>query len=99
MSWPPPAEMAVGSVIVTTTVDGGHPPEYYAERLCDRLLFIAETAPPEIKLQAIAYREEMQRVLLDGIRRAILSNHTTVIHQLRKAGMDEAAELVFALRS
>lgn len=98
MGWPPPGEMALGSVTVATTVDGGHSPEYYAERLTDKLIHVAETAPPEIKLQALAYQDAMRQILLDGIKRAIVSNHTTVIHHLRKAGMNEAAELVFALR-
>jgi len=91
--------LSAGQVTVTTTSGAGHPPEFYAERLCDRLISIAETAPPEIRLQAQAYRERMQAVALDVIKRAIVSNHTTVINQLRKAGMNEAAELVFKLRS
>jgi hypothetical protein len=91
--------LTVGQVLVTATRDGGHPPEFWAERVCDRLISIAETAPPELRLQAQAFREQMKAVLLDGMRKAITSNHTTVINQLRKAGMNEAAELVFKLRS
>jgi hypothetical protein len=93
-----PLEMNVGAFQVTTTSNGGHPPEFFAERICDRLISISETAPPELRQQALAYRQAMQIVVLDGIRRAILSDHTTVVHQLRQAGMEDAAALVLAMR-
>ena len=89
--------MSVGAFEVHTTTDGGHPPEFYAERICERLMYVSETAPPEIKLQAMAFKEAMKAVILTGVRGAILSNHTTVINQLRKAGMNEAAALVYEL--
>ena len=82
---------------MVTTSDGGHPPEFYAERITDRLIFVAADAPPEIKVQALAYRDAMRQIVLNGIRSAILSNHTTIIAQLRKAGMEDAASLVFEL--
>src|SRR5580765_1682367 len=91
--------MSVGPFQVITTSNGGHPPEFFAENLTARLISIAETAPPEIKLQAIAFREAMSAVILEEIKRAIVSNHTTVIYQLRKAGMDEAAALVWEMRT
>jgi hypothetical protein len=92
-------KMEVGPFSVATTIDRGHPPEFYAERICEKLIHISESAPPEIRVQALAFRERMMAVLLDGIRKAIISDHTTVITQLRKAGMNEAAELVNKLRS
>ena len=90
--------MSVGPFTVATTVNEGHSPEYYTERLCNRLIHISATAPPEIRQQALAYREAIQSLVLDTIRRAILSNHTTVIYQLQKAGMNDAAALVHSFR-
>ncbi len=92
-------QMSVGPFNVVTTSDGGLPPEYYAERICERLLMVSETAPPELRAQAMAFREAMAGVVLGGVRGAILSNQTTIIAQLRKAGFEDAASLVFALRS
>lgn len=92
------SQMVVGQVSVEATQNFGHPPEFYAERILERLIYISENAPPEIRAQALAYRESMKQTLLAGIKRAILSNHTTIINQLRKAGMTEAAELVYRLR-
>ena len=90
-------DIAVGAVSVTTTSDGGHPPEFWAERIVDQLIYVSESAPPEIKQQALAYQETLRAVVLKGVRRAILSNHTTIIARLRKAGMNEAAALVYEL--
>ena len=92
-------EMSVGPFQVVTTSNGGHPPEYYAERITERLVRVSENAPPVIRDQAMAYREAIAAVVLTGVRGAILSNQTTIIARLRKAGMEDAANLVFALRS
>ena len=93
-----PVEMSVGPFRVETTSNAGHPPEFHAERICDRLSDVAETAPPAIKAQALAYKEVMRSIVYEGIRRAITSNHTTIIGQLRRAGMHEAAALIDSLR-
>jgi hypothetical protein len=74
MSWLDPFAANVGSVTVVTSNDGGHPPEFFAERIVDRLIFVGENAPEPIKAQALAYREQMLAVVLDGIKRAIASD-------------------------
>ena len=91
------AKISVGAFSVATTSNGGHPPEYYAERLCERLIAISETAPSEVRIQAFAYREQMRNAALGIIRLAIQSDHTTIIAHLRKAGLEEAALLVDSL--
>jgi hypothetical protein len=95
-----PKEMGAGLGIVTvaTTSNGGHSPEYYAERLVSRLIHVSDTAPPEIRQQALAFRDQMHALVLVTIKSAILSNHTTIIHHLTQAGMREAAQLVFEMR-
>lgn len=90
-------DMAVGAFRVETTTDRGHPPEFYADRIMDRVIKVSDTAPPPIKDQALAYRASLHSVILSGIQRACLSDRTTVIVALRKAGMNEAAELVMKL--
>lgn len=68
------AGASVGNVMVATTINGGHPPEFFAERVVDRLILVAETAPEPIRVQALAFREQMLAVVLDGIRQAIASD-------------------------
>jgi len=89
----------VGDVEVHTTTNRGHPPEFYAERICARLMFVADEAPPPIRDQALAFQERMKVIVLAGIRNAILSDHTTIMGVLRQAGMEDAAKLVHSLRS
>lgn len=91
--------MGVGLYYVETTQNGGHPPEFYAETVTDKIIGISYNASPEIRLQAEAFREKMKSLILAGIKQAILSNHTTVIYQLQKAGMNEAAVLIHELRN
>jgi hypothetical protein len=91
------AQIGVGSVMVATTSDGGHPPEFYVEGIIAKLMHVSETAPPVIREQAKAYRETLRQIVLTGVKGAILSSHTTTIAKLRKAGMQEAASLVYDL--
>jgi len=74
MPWTNPGEPQVGQVSVATTSHGGHPPEFFAERIVARLMHISDTAPEPIKAQALVFREQMLAVVLDGIKRAILSD-------------------------
>lgn len=64
----------VGAVTVSTTEHGGHPPEYYAERIVARLIAIGDDAPEPIRAQAYAFRSQMQQIILEGIKRAIESD-------------------------
>ncbi len=68
------ADIGVGTVSVVTSSNGGHPPEFFAERIVDQLIYVAKNAPEPIRAQALAYREDMLAVVLDGIKRAIASD-------------------------
>jgi len=88
------AEMFVGKFEVITTHGRGHPPEFYANRMIERLMYVSEHAPPPIRDQALASKERMYAVVLHGIKDAIASDRTTIVGALRKAGLDEAAAFV-----
>lgn len=66
--------ITVGSVNVVTTSGGGHTPEYFAERIMARLMAVGDTAPEPIKAQALAFRDSMHQIVLEGIKRAIESD-------------------------
>lgn len=76
MQSPDPPSLGIGSVLVVTTQNGGRPPEYFAERIVQRLMFIGDGAPQPIRDQAFAFREKMQAVILDGIKQAIESDRS-----------------------
>jgi len=74
MSFTPSSSFQVGHVTVSTTNNGGHPPEYFAEKIVERLMFVADTAPEPIKAQALAFQGQMKMVVLEGIKLAIATD-------------------------
>ena len=88
----------VGKVTVDATMDGGHSPEYHAERFTARMIGISDTVPEPLKLQALAFRESIRKLALDVVKRAIMSDRTTIIAALQKEGMHEAAKLVTTIK-
>lgn len=68
------AGATVGNVMVATTTGGGHSIEFFAQRIVDRLISVAENAPQPIRDQALVFRNQMLNVVLDGLNRAIASD-------------------------
>ena len=81
-------------VDVETTSNGGHPPEFWAKRCIERLLSVSESAPPVLREQARAFKDQMEHVVLLHMKRAIQSDRSTVGHLLTEAGQPKLAELV-----
>jgi hypothetical protein len=63
-----------GDVEVVTSREGGHPPEFFARRIVDRLIYIGDSAPDPLRDQAYAYRDQMYAVVLAGLKAAIESD-------------------------
>ena len=74
MPWTESPGFHVGTVTVVTTQDGGHSLEYFADRIVDKLIFLADETPEPLRAQVMAYREKMRDVVLYGLRRAIESH-------------------------
>jgi hypothetical protein len=72
--------ISVGSVNVVTTSGGGHSLEYFAERIVSRLIRIGDDAPQPIRDQALAFREQMLAIVLDGLIRARASDRAYFIN-------------------
>ena len=89
-----PFEMSVGSVEVTTTNNRGFTPEEVAKLCADRLMLVADDAPPVIKDQALAYKEQMQTVIAVYMKQAIQSDRTTVYNAINDAGHKKLAEYI-----
>lgn len=92
MAWVDPGAANTMTVEVSTTSDGGHPPEFWAHRCVERLMQVSETAPAPIREQALAFRDKMEHVVLVYMKRAIQSDRTTVVHALKEAGHPELTE-------
>jgi hypothetical protein len=89
----------LGAYRVDTTSNGGHPVDFWVDMTIDQLIFVSDTAPPVIRDQARAYREAMGQAVRHGMHSAVMSHHTTLLYQLKKAGMHEAAALIETIRS
>lgn len=81
-------------VEVHTTNNRGHTPEEIASFCVDKLMHVADTAPPVIRDQARAFKNSMESVIAEYIKQGILSDRTTVYNALKDAGHPELAELI-----
>ena len=84
----------LGRVGVKTTQNEGLSPEYWTERVMERLIAVSDNADPMVKAQANAYKEHIQSVVLLYIKQAIASDRTTMAGLLDKQGHTEMAKIL-----
>ena len=84
----------VGQVQVFTSNEGGHSPEQIAEMAVNKIIAVSETAPPPIRDQALAYRNNIKDVILYYMRKMAQSERTTMWALLRKQGHEDMAEII-----
>lgn len=85
---------AVGSPFVVTSTNGGHSPEQVADLCVNRLIQVSDTAPPEIAMQARAFREQMLAVVLHYVKMAAREDRESVIAKLELAGAADVAQQI-----
>ena len=76
------------AVEVFTTDNGGSTPENIAERALNKIVSVSESAPPAIRDQALAYRDDIRTVLLFYIKDAIRADRVTLAHKMCSAGLE-----------
>lgn len=81
-------------VSIQTTSNRGFTPEEVAVRCVGKLMQVADTAPPAIRAQAHAFKNQMEKVVAIYMREAIASDRTTVYNALNDAGRPDLAELL-----
>lgn len=81
-------------VSVHVTSGRGFTPDEVASRCVDKLIYVSDAAPPEIRDQARAFKDRIQSVVAHYMREAIASDRTTVYNALKDAGHLELAELI-----
>jgi hypothetical protein len=81
-------------VTVHTTKNRGFTPEEVAARCADKIVAVAETAPPAIRDQARAYKKNIERVVAQYMQEAVRSDRTTVYNALKDAGHPELADAI-----
>ena len=85
----------LGSVNVVATENKGLSPEYWTERILERLISISDSADPlMVKAQADAFRNSIAQVILIYMRQAIASDRSTVAGLLEKQGHKDMADII-----
>ena len=87
----------IGAVHVMTTSGRGLSAAEIAEMALARIISIADTAPPGIRDQALAFRDQLRPILLHYLSMAARSERTTLCGQLVAAGRPDIAEIVLKL--
>ena len=87
-------ETTMGQVTVQTTNNKGLSPEYWTDRIMERLIAVSDNADPMVKAQAEAFKETIQTVVLLYMKQAIASDRATVAGLLEKQGHKEMANII-----
>lgn len=83
-----------GVVDVMTTDHRGFTPEEVAERCLDKIVSVSDSAAPEIREQARAFKDGIRAVLVYYMREAIRSDRTSVYNALVDAGQKDLADMI-----
>ena len=84
----------LGMVEVATTKFGGHPPEFWAEQLTDKIVGVSDDNEQHVKAQARAYGDLIYKVCLIYIENAIKSYKATLIQDLSAGGSEDLAKII-----
>ena len=83
-----------GAITVETEQNRGHPPEWWAERLTERICGISENAAPHVRQQAEAFKLAIFETILYHIKQAINSERCTMANLLRSQGHEDLAKIL-----
>ena len=89
--------LEVGSVVVATTQDKGHDPEFWAKVVSDRIVSIGGNCHPVIAQQAEAFKQSVETTVSFYIKEAIKSDRTTLIAELERQGHGDMANIIRSL--
>ena len=88
------SDFVLGQVGVTTTINKGHDPEFWATQATKKICDISDNAPAHIKQQALAFQNQVYTVILYTIKNAIKSQNTTNANLLEKQGHSDMAKIL-----
>ena len=88
------AFLSVGNVMVETTQNKGHDPEFWAEKITKKICDVSEYAEPHVRQQAEAFQNYIYTIVLYGIKNAITSDRTTMVNLLKSQGHDDMAKII-----
>ena len=87
-------ETTLGDVEVKTTDYRGHSIEEVAKMATDKLISVSDSAPEPIRLQAHAFKEKCQKVIVYYMQEAVNNHICTLCNQLEKQGQKDLANII-----
>ena len=84
----------LGNALVYTTSGRGFSPDELAVRCVDKIVSISDTAEPMVRAQAHAFKAQLHAVVLQFLKQAVASEHTTLFNKFVAAGHPELATLL-----
>jgi|TARA_R100001082_G_scaffold106966_1_gene80368 hypothetical protein len=87
-------DSGVGSVTVTTSVNGNLGPSHWAERAADTIVSVGSNSHPTIAEQAKAFKSYIHKAVQYYIWEAVKEDRSKVITLLRSAGHNDLANSV-----
>ncbi len=73
----------VGSVNVMTTDNRPMSPEEWAQLAAERIVFVGDATEGPIRDQALAYKEQIKKVVAYYIKQAVLSNEKHLLARIK----------------
>ena len=90
-------KLEVGNVLVTTTSNKGHDPEFWAQSAADRIVSVGGNCHPAIAQQAEEFKDAVKATTLHYIQEAIKSDRTTLTAELERQGHKDMADIIRSL--
>jgi hypothetical protein len=84
----------INNVGVTTSDNGGLSTEQIMEMAINKIMFLSKDAPPAIREQAEAFRQNLKQVLFYHLSLAKKEERATICHVIRQNGHKELANLI-----
>ena len=84
----------LGLVEIATTNFGGHPPEFWAKQLTEKIVGYSDENEQHIKDQARAYEDLIYKVCLIYIQNAIKSYKASLIQELTQGDAEDLAKII-----
>ena len=91
------AHSEIGDALVFTSDNGGHSPEQMAEMALNKIMVVSKTAPPVIRDQALAYRDQIRKVLVFYMAKMAENERTTIYALMKQQGQHDMAEIIRSL--
>jgi hypothetical protein len=89
--------LEVGNVVVATTQNKGHDPEFWAKTASDSIVSVGGNCHPLIAQQAEAFKQSVETTVSFYIKEAIKSDRTTLIAELERQGHGDMANIIRSL--